>query len=221
MRDMKRLLLAACLLVAASAFVPAAAQAPAHGEHRFDNAERWAKSFDDPSRDAWQKPDEVVRALALPADATVADIGAGTGYFAVRLARAVPQGRVVGVDISPGMVRYLDERAKREGLVNVAAQLGGEKEPRLPAPVDLVIVVDTYHHIGAREQYFRRVRDSLKPGGRLAIIDFRAGGPVGPKHGLISPEQVKKELAGAGFELAQEHAFLPHQFFLVFRAAAR
>ncbi|MGH8703578.1 MAG: class I SAM-dependent methyltransferase [Burkholderiales bacterium] len=166
--------------------------------------------FDNPARDAWQKPDEVIRALVLPPDAVVADIGSGTGYFAVRLARAVPQGRVFGVDIEPDMVRYLNERAERESLSNLASYRGDADDPRLPVPVDLAILVAVYHLIGTREQYFRRLRAALKPGGRVAIIDA-------PR---FPPEQVKQELAHAGFELSQEHSFLPDQYFLVFRPAA-
>ncbi|MBI3936796.1 MAG: class I SAM-dependent methyltransferase [Betaproteobacteria bacterium] len=208
-------------LVAALLF-PAYAQTPAQGEHGFQGAEKWAKIFDDPARDEWQKPGEVTRALALAPGAAVADIGAGTGYFAVRLARALPKGRVTGVDTEPDMVRYLNERAKREGLANLSAQLGAADGPRLAAPVDLVIVVDTYHHIPQRERYFTRLRDALKPGGRIAIIDFRANAPMGPPaRFLVPPERVKQEFARAGYELAQEHVFLPYQYFLVFRPKAR
>ena len=210
----KNAILPAVLGLAALLFHPALAQSPGHHDHPFDDAEKWAKSFDDPARDAWQKPDEVIRALALPPGAAVADIG----YFATRLARAVPQGRVLGVDLSPDMVRYLKERAKREELANLSSQLGRADDPRLTQPVDLVILVDTYHHIGSREKYFRRVRDALKAGGRLAIIDFRLDAPMGPpKRDRIAPEQVRRELAAAGFEMAQQHDFLPRQYFLVLR----
>ncbi|AKJ08207.1 Methyltransferase type 11 [Archangium gephyra] len=133
--------------------------------HRFENAEEWAKRFEEPERDAWQKPDEVVKALSLPADAKVADIGAGTGYFAVRLARAVPQGRVYGVDIEPDMVRYMGERAKRENLGNLEAVLGEPGDAKLPEPVDVALVVDTYHHIGDRVVYLKRLGEKLRPGG--------------------------------------------------------
>jgi SAM-dependent methyltransferase len=219
---MRRAFLGVALGLAASLFGSAYAQSPGHLGQRFDNAEEWARVFDDPERDAWQKPDEVIRALALPRNAAVADIGSGTGYFAVRFARAVPQGRVFGIDIEPDMVRYLNERAKREGLGNLTSIFGAADDPRLPAPVDLAIVVDVYHHIGAREQYFRSVRDALKPGGRLAIIDFRPDASIGPpKRDRIGPEQVKRELGRAGFELVREHAFLPHQYFLVLRPAAK
>jgi cyclopropane fatty-acyl-phospholipid synthase-like methyltransferase len=191
-------------------------------QHSFADAKAWAGVFDDPARDAWQRPDEVVRALALSGDAVVADIGAGTGYFSVRLAPAVPSGRVYAVDLEPEMVRHLDARAKEAGLANVQAVLGGTESPRLPAPVDLALLVDVYHHIGDREAYFARLRESLRPGGRLAIVDFRPESPRGPpRSSKLAPEQVRGELARAGFELAQEHTFLPDQYFLVFRSAKR
>jgi SAM-dependent methyltransferase len=192
-----------------------------HSHHRFRDAEKWARIFDDPARDEWQKPADVIRALKLAPEALVADIGAGTGYFAVRLARAVPKGRVYGVDAEPEMVRYLGERAKREGLVNLTAVSAKGGDPNLPQPVDLVILVDTYHHVPDRERYFRDLTKLLKPGGRLAIVDFTLDSPVGPpKRARIPAERVKQELSRAGYALAEEHGFLPNQYFLVFRPAA-
>jgi SAM-dependent methyltransferase len=197
---------------------PALAQAPSTHEHRFSGAEKWAQVFDDPERDAWQKPHEVLQALKLAPDASVADIGSGTGYFAVRLAHWVPKGRVYGVDAEPDMVRYLAERAKREGLANLTVVAAKPNDPGIPSAVDLVILVDTYHHLPDRERYFRNLQKSLKPGGRLAIIDFTLDSPVGPpKNARIPADTVKKELARAGYALAEEHTFLPHQYFLVFR----
>src|SRR5262247_1393170 len=149
-------------------------------EHAFSDAERWSKIFDDPARDAWQKPREVIAALALAPDAAVADIGSGTGYFAVRLARAAPKGRVYGVDTEPSMVKYLDERARHEGLANLVSIAGRPGDANLPGKVDLVLLVDVYHHIGERESYFGRLRGSLNPGARIAIIDFRLDSPSGP-----------------------------------------
>jgi cyclopropane fatty-acyl-phospholipid synthase-like methyltransferase len=186
--------------------------------HRFENAEEWAKRFEEPGREAWQKPDEVVAALALAPDAKVADIGSGTGYFAVRLARAVPKGRVYGVDVEPDMTRYLGERAKREGLSNLEAVLGEPADTKLPEPVDVALIVDTYHHIGERVTWLRRLGEKLNPGGRVVIIDFRKESPKGPpaRHKL-SPEQVREELEAAGYRLTQTHDFLPDQYFLVFQ----
>lgn len=202
-----------------AAFIAAApAQSPHLRQHSFSSAEKWARIFDDPRRDAWQKPQQVIEALALKPDAIVADIGAGTGYFSVRFARAVPKGRVYGVDVEPDMVRYLADRAKREGLGNVRAVAGVPDNPRIPEKADLIILVDSYHHIDERERYFGRLRDSLKPSGRLAIIDFRLDSPEGPpRHTRIEPERVKAELKSAGYTLLQEHTFLPYQYFLVFQ----
>jgi predicted methyltransferase len=199
---------------------PAAAQAPQTHQHSFGGAEHWAKVFDDPERDAWQKPHEVIQALALKPDAVIADIGSGTGYFSVRFANMTPKGRVYGVDTEPDMVKYLADRAKREGLKNVTAVAGAPNDPRLPEKADLIILVDVYHHVGDRERYFRQLQKSLKPGGRIAVIDFRMDSPVGPPQSArIAPERVKDELKRAGYALAQEHAFLPNQYFLVFQPA--
>jgi SAM-dependent methyltransferase len=195
----------------------AGAQSPSTHHHSFGDAEKWSHVFDDPKRDAWQKPHQVIQALALRPDAVVADIGAGTGYFAVRLANMVSQGRVYGVDVEPDMVKYLAERAKREKRVNLTAVAGTPDDPRLPEKADLVLLVDVYHHIEERERYFRRLKDSLKPGGRVAIIDFRLDSPEGPpKAARVAPEKVGAELKAAGYRLAQEHRFLPNQYFLVF-----
>ena len=204
--------------VVAALAAPALAQSPAQHQHRFGDAEKWAQVFDDPARDAWQKPHEVIHALALAPDAAVADIGSGTGYFAVRLARAVPQGRVYGVDVEPDMVKYLADRAQKENLANLTSIGAAPDDPRLPAQVDLVILVDAYHHIDNRERYFRKLRDSLKSGGRVAIIDFRMDSPSGPpKSARIAPDRVMAELKQAGYALTEEHAFLPNQYFLIFK----
>jgi len=196
----------------------AAAQSPATHQHSFSGAEQWAHVFDDPKRDEWQKPHEVIEALALKPDAVVADIGSGTGYFAVRFANMVPRGRVYGVDIEPDMVRYLAERAKREKRDNVIAVAGAPEDPRIPEKADLILMVDVFHHVEERERYFRKLRGSLKPGGRIAIIDFRLDSPEGPpKAARVAPERVVAELKTAGYALAEEHRFLPNQYFLVFR----
>ena len=220
---MKRIsLLTTCLAVLGCAgllAVPAAAQSPHTHDHSFGDSEKWAKVFDDPKRDAWQKPHEVIQALALKPDAVVADIGSGTGYFAVRFAHMVPKGRVYGVDTEPDMVKYLSERAKKEGLGNLIALRASPGNPQLPEKADLVVLVDVYHHIGNREHYFGRLRDSLKPGGRVAVIDFRMDSPEGPpKAARIAPAKVKAELKQAGYVLDREHGFLPNQYFLVFRS---
>ncbi len=188
---------------------------PYHAYHRFERAEDWVGRFEDPARDIWQKPDEVIRALALASDATVADIGAATGYFPVRFARALPEGRVYGIDIEPSMVDYLNERARREALPKLRGVLGAAGDPMIPEPVDLIVVVDTYHHLSDRTAYFRRLAGSLKPSGRVAIIDFKPESKMGPMEKL-APAEVIRELGEAGYALEAQQSFLPEQYFLIF-----
>jgi predicted methyltransferase len=208
------------LLLSAILAGTAAAQTPHTHQHTFRDAEKWSHVFDDPQRDAWQKPHQVIQALALAPDARVADLGAGTGYFSARLANMLPKGRVYAVDIEPDMVRFLADRAKREGLKNLTAVRGAADDARLPEKADLILLVDVYHHIEGREAYFRKLRDALRPGGRLAIIDFTLDSPRGPPVAArVAPDQVKAELKAAGFALGAEHRFLPDQYFLVFRPA--
>jgi SAM-dependent methyltransferase len=207
--------LALLLLIAAAG--TASAQHPGSHQHGFQGAENWAGVFDDPARDAWQKPAEIIHALSLKPDATVADIGAGTGYLAAHLAHAVPQGRVYAVDLEPDMVRHLSERARREKLANLVAVQGAPDSPRLPAAVDLVVLLDVYHHIDNRERYFRNLAAKLRPGARIAIIDFLPDAPMGPPRSARVPAaEVQRELTAAGYHFVQKHEFLPHQYFLVF-----
>jgi len=214
-----RAVLAVCCAVLFAGTV--LAQSPHTHRHSFGDAEKWAHVFDDPERDAWQKPHEVIRQLSLEPNARIADIGAGTGYFAARLANMVPEGRVYAVDIEPDMVRYLGERAKREKLQNLLPVAGTPDDPKLPQKVDLILLVDVYHHIENRTDYFRKLRAFLRPGGRIAIIDFKLDSPEGPPRAArVGPEAVVAEMAAAGYAVAAEHAFLPRQYFLIFRPAS-
>ncbi len=210
------------LYILAIFLLPAAAALgqPDHMEHHFDPKES-AKSFDNPERDAWQMPDRVIAGLNLKRGQVVADIGAGTGYFSVRLAKSEAAPKVYAVDIEPQMVTYLRERASKEGLTNVIAVQAAADNPNLPEPVDLVLIVDTYHHIGDREAYFRKLAKSLKPRGRVAIIDFKPDSPEGPPKEFRFPlEKFKSEMGQAGYKLAAQHDFLPRQQFLIFEVAA-
>jgi len=213
------LLIAASSTLAQQPAAPAAGrQHPDHMDRHFDDAERWAKEFDDPARDAWQMPGRVIEALALGPGQSVADIGAGTGYFSVRLARSSASPAVYAVDIEPSMVAYLKARAAKEGLKNLTAVQAAAGSANLPSPVDTILIVDTYHHIPSRVAYFTALKSSLKPGGRIAVIDFRKDAPSGPPVEFrFTPEQISKELADAGYALVQQHEFLPRQLFLVYQ----
>jgi cyclopropane fatty-acyl-phospholipid synthase-like methyltransferase len=191
---------------------------PDHMQHRFDDPERYAKSFDDPARDAWQMPSRVIEALALSPGASVADIGAGTGYFSVRLAKAIPGGTVYAVDVEPSMLDHIRKRAHGDGLENVVTVQASGSSPNLPRPVDVVLVVDTYHHLPSRPAYFRELQKSLVPGGRVAIVDFRKDSPEGPPPEFrFEADQIVGEMKQAGYRLEAKYDFLPRQHFLVFR----
>jgi ubiquinone/menaquinone biosynthesis C-methylase UbiE len=189
-----------------------------HMHHRFDDPERYAKSFDDPARDAWQMPDRVIDVLTIAPDAAIADIGAGTGYFTLRLAKAAANGTVYAVDIEAAMLDHIRTRAAAAALANIVTVKADASSPNLPKPVDLVLVVDTYHHIPNRSSYFRALAASLTPQGRVAVIDFRKDSPEGPPPEFrFEPEQIVEEMTHAGFRLDTKHDFLPRQHFLVFR----
>jgi predicted methyltransferase len=228
----RRLSLAFVVLVACGgspappgASSPAPAAAPAHAGHhdhergplvhRFERADEWAKVFDDPARDAWQKPAEVVAAMGVGPDMVVADVGAGTGYFEPHLSRAVgPRGTVLARDIEPDMVRYLGERARREGLANVKPDLSTTDDPKLPAGgVDRILIVDTWHHVGAREAFAAKLRDALKPGGAVFVVDFDMSSKHGPPvHHRLKPEVVLRELSSAGLRAELLETSLPDQY---------
>jgi ubiquinone/menaquinone biosynthesis C-methylase UbiE len=188
--------------------------------HRFEHAEQWAKTFDDPARDAWQMPAEVVARLELRAGMTVADVGAGTGYFMPYLSRAVgPQGRVLALDVEPDMVRYLGERAAREALSNVQARVVAVDDPGLASgSVDRILIVDTWHHIPNRVIYAKKLGKALSPGGALAIVDFTIEAKHGPPpHHRLPPEEVVKELTQAGLAATIVAEDLPEQYIVVGR----
>lgn len=190
---------------------------PDHMQRRFDDAEQWAQSFDDPARDAWQLPERVIETLALKPGQSVVDLGAGTGYFTVRLAKSARVLTVYAADIEPSMVDYLRKRAQKEDLKNVVPVLASVDKTNLSQPVDLVLIVNTYHHIPSRVTYFRELRKCMKPSARLAIIDWRKDSPDGPPAEFrFTPEQIGAELGQAGFRLSAKHDFLPRQHFLIY-----
>jgi len=217
---MNKIIYVALISVLSSAVAVAQQTKPAkpdHMDHKFDDPAKYAKSFDDPARDTWQMPQRVIDALQLKSGMKIADIGAGTGYFSMRLAK-LPGVSVFAVDVEPKMLEYLKQRAHAEHAMNVTTVLAGAASPNLPEPVDVILVVDTYHHLPNRPAYFRDLRKSLSPGGRIAIVDFRKDAPEGPPaHFRFTPQQIQDEMKQAGYELQSAHDFLPRQHFLIFR----
>ena len=192
----------------------------ATSRHSFSDVDHWVSVFDDPARDAWQKPHELVAALHLRPGMTVADLGAGTGYFSRHLSSAVGQrGTVFAVELEPSLLVHLRDRAEKEKIDNVVPVLASADDPRLPAGrVDVVLIVDTYHHLDDRLHYLARLRRALGPGGRVAIVEWQKRElPVGPpmEHKLAR-EQVIDEMTSAGYRLLEEPAVLPYQDVLIF-----
>lgn len=175
-------------------------------------------------RDREQRPDEVIRAMGLRDGDVVADVGAGTGYFTRRLARAVaPRGRVYAVEIQPEMIALLKQGVEKAGLTNVVPVLGAADDPRLPAgALDWILLVDVYHELQQPKAVLARMREALKPTGKVALVEYRLEGPtalhIREEH-RMSPKQVLAEWEPAGFRLAARHEFLPTQHFFVFEKA--
>lgn len=194
-----------------------------HHAHRFENPEQWADKWDTAERDAWQKPDAVLAVIAPRAADRIADIGAGTGYFAMRLAQKAPEGTVYAIDLEPQMVAYLGKRAAEMGLANVEPIQATTDDPKIPQPVDLVMLTNTYHHIGERTAYFERLAPSLKPGGRVAIVDykrvFEGKGP--PPAMRLAPDAVAAEMKAAGYrEVLRDETTLERQYIQIFDRGA-
>ncbi len=189
------------------------------GHHRFEDAEAWAQVFDDPARDAWQKPDAVLDFMKLAPDATVADIGAGTGYFAVRIARRLPRGTVLATDIEPDMVRWLTDRARDEGIENLVALRSTADDPGLDRPVDVAFMCDVFHHLEDPPRFFGRLRERLARDGRIVIVDFDPRAPQdapGPPAAMrIAPERIVEQLRPVGLVQSRlDTTTLPYQYIL-------
>ncbi|MCK6544465.1 class I SAM-dependent methyltransferase [Myxococcota bacterium] len=153
---------------------------------------------------------------------TVADVGAGTGYFSVRLARAVPRGEVIATDLQPEMVRFVSERARREQLPNLRAVLATPTDSGLAASsVDRILVVHVWHHLPGRSEYARGLSTALRPGGRLFVVDFSPGADRGPPASMrLAPEVVIAELESAGLAASVSPIAPPGQYVVEGRLAA-
>lgn len=177
-------------------------------------------AFEKADREEWQKPDEVVAKLNLKPGDVAADVGAGSGYFTRRFARAVePNGVAYAVDIDEKMLRFIHERAEQDNQRNIVTVLCPTNDPMLaPNSTDVIFFCNTIHHISNRADYYKRIQRCLKPGGRLVNVDFHKRElPVGPPiQEKIAKEDMIKEATDSGFKLAEDIDLLPHQYFLVF-----
>jgi ubiquinone/menaquinone biosynthesis C-methylase UbiE len=171
-------------------------------------------------REDEEDPDLAMRLLRVQRGSTAADIGAGSGYFTMRLARAVGSGgRVYAVDIQPGMLELLQQAAAREKITNVVPVLGAAADPKLPpGAIDLVLMVDVYHEFSQPQVMLRRIREALKPDGRLVLLEYRAEDPdvpIRPEH-KMTREQIRLEVEHEGFRQQRIYDDLPRQHLVVF-----
>lgn len=202
---MKRYTWMLTLAIAALGQVPHQHHPPSSGEY--------AKVLEDPSRDEWQKPHDVIMALDLKPTDIVADIGAGTGYFARRF--ALHAGKVYAVDTDEKLLAIVRTKAP----ANLVTIVGAPDDPRLPEQsIDMIFFCDVLHHIENRPAYYAKLAKVLKPGGRIVVIDFYERPlPVGPPPSMkLSDQQIIAELQKAGFALKKRLDTLPYQYFLFF-----
>jgi len=193
-----------------------------HGHDGYGNPKdltAYLERMEDPGRGRWQKPDRVVRALGLRRGATVCEVGAGSGYFTRRLARAVgPRGRVFAVEPDPRILPILRDRLVRARLSNVTPVLGLDRDPLVPdRSCDRILLVDAFHHLPDGLAYLRLLRRKLSRGGCIANIDFeKVETPIGPpvEH-RIARDVFLRTARAAGLRLLREETFLPYQYFLV------
>jgi SAM-dependent methyltransferase len=189
----------------------------------FAETEKYIEFLERPDRAEWQKPDAVVKALGLKPTDTVADVGAGSGYFTFRFAKALPGGRVVATDIDPEMIRHIHHKVMTEGIKNVSVVLADAADPTLPANADLVFIADVLHHVADRRAWLAKLATETKAGAHLAIIELREGRlPQGPPEAVkISKAELIQSVQHAGFALeTDDPELLPYQTFLVFRRTA-
>lgn len=216
-------MLRASALAVAAAVVLSAAAVPVDAQqrtlHRLLFRPQDLGLLEGPDRDAWQKPERIMDALGIADGSTVADLGAGGGWFTIRLARRVgPNGLVYAEDIQTQMLEATGRRVAREGLRNVRTVLGTPDDPRLPErKLDAVLIVDAYHEMEYPVTLLRNVRRTLKPSGRVGIVDYRkdGGGPGPLLAERVDPEAILRDATAAGLRLLKRETFLPYQFFLV------
>lgn len=177
--------------------------------------------LDRPEREAEEAPSTALAALAIPPGSVVADVGAGSGYYTVRLAKVVgPAGRVVATDLQPGMLDLIRAKVERQGLANVTLVQGRPDDPNLPpATFDMILMVDVYHELASPQIFVRKLREALKPTGRLVLIEFRLEDPRVPIREVhkMSVSQVRQELGADGFQIEKVIDVLPWQHVIVLK----
>lgn len=186
----------------------------------FDDVEKYIAFLEKPERAVWQKPDDVVAALGLKGSETLVDVGAGSGYFTFRFAKALPQGMVIAADTEPEMIRHIHHKVMSDGIKNIRAVLIRPEDPQVGKDADWVFICDVLHHVPERSKWLATVASEMKPGAHLALIEFKEGRlPEGPPEGAKIPRTQLSSLAtGAGLKPeGEKENILSYQVFLIFK----
>jgi arsenite methyltransferase len=222
MKGLYALIVAAVLLSTAAVKDSAGQNTKEQIQKMHQDPKAYIAMLENPQRDAEQKPDQVIAAMDIKAGETLADIGAGSGYFSFRFARKVgDSGRVYAVDISSDMILHMNRYIRDRRVKNVTTILSAPDDPLLQdASINRFFICNTWHHIQNRSGYLALMKKMLKPGGQIVIVDYKKKQlPVGPPPEMkLAKREVIGDIEAGGFKLAKEHDFLPYQYFLVFTA---
>jgi len=207
------------LLILPLLFVSAQQQQQPRGQSRGGRTpEEYIKLLESERRIEGLQVDKVVNALKVKPDDRVCDLGSGSGLFTRPLARkASGKGVVYAVDIDPELLKHVESAAREQKLTNIKPILASETDPKLPEPVDLITIIDTLHHIGSQAEYLKGLKKYLKPGGRIAVIDFSRDWPAGHEKMVYTVSDLDGWMTAAGLKRVEQHDFLDNNFFVVYR----
>ncbi len=181
-------------------------------------ADEYIKLLESESRIEGLQMTRVIEALKINPGDRVCDLGSGSGLFTRPLAQKVsPKGVIYAVDIDPALLKHVERTAQEQKLTNIKPILASETDPKLPEPVDLIAIIDTLHHIGNQSIYLKGLKKYLKPGGRVAIIDFSKNWPAGHEKMVYTVSDLDGWMTAAGFKRVEQHEFLDNNFFVVYR----
>jgi ubiquinone/menaquinone biosynthesis C-methylase UbiE len=185
----------------------------------FADVEKYIEFLERKDRAIWQKPDAVISTMELKGTETIADVGAGSGYFSFRFASKLPKGKVIAIDIEPEMIRHIHHKVMSSDIENIEVVLASEDDPKVPEKVDIVFICDVLHHLKNRAKWLDKLYSEINKGTKLILIEFKEGNlPEGPPEKMkISAKEMLTLVSGAGFALIKKNTtILPYQNYFVF-----
>ncbi|MFH0974394.1 MAG: class I SAM-dependent methyltransferase [Spirochaetota bacterium] len=191
----------------------------AHNMKPFENVNKYIDFLERKDRTAWQKPDLVISSMGLKGSESIADIGAGSGYFTFRFASALQKGRVIAIDAEPDMIRHIHHKSMMTGIKNIQVILASYDNPRVPKDIDIVFICDVLHHVKNRTEWLMKLNTEMRKGSKLVLIEFKEGNlPEGPPKKMKIPgKEMLSIVTEAGFKLVkQNNDLLPYQYYYEF-----